>query len=373
MNTEFSEAEREAIRSELLEWYDRNKRALPWRGVDDPYAVWVAEVMLQQTQVSTVLDYYEDWMERFPDVEALAEASRDEVLELWQGLGFYRRAKYLHESAERVVEEFDAEIPTTKDGLLELKGIGPYTAGAIASIAHRLPEPLVDGNVERVFSRLRAIQGRPKESSTKKRLWDIAGELVDPERPGDFNQALMELGSTVCTPASPSCMLCPLRSQCRGFEQGDPELYPPTRKRPKQRPVSVATSVVECAETGQFLVIRRPDEGVLSGLWEFPTVEIEADESVEITGELDRYLDRSLPFDIQTRRKKRVGSLVHHFSHLKITLNVENRVVDTDGQARNFTSHSDRVGKWVDESDLDEVPMSAAMRKVYRKYDEDRE
>ena len=214
-----------AIRSDLLAWYDAGHRSLPWRlesppGVAAPssseraYAVWVSEVMLQQTQVERVKEYYRKWMARWPTVSHLARASLDEVREQWQGLGYYRRARFLLEAAQSLVAEHDGVLPTDVAGWRKVKGVGEYTAGAIASIGYNRRAAAVDGNVVRVFTRLRAIGDDPALTATSKRLWTLADALVSPERPGDFNQALMELGATVCTPQSPACDACPLAAHC---------------------------------------------------------------------------------------------------------------------------------------------------------------
>jgi A/G-specific adenine glycosylase len=198
------------LRAALLAWFDRNRRELPWRRTRDPYAIWLSEVMLQQTQVATVIPYWERFLARFPTVTALAEAPLDEVLSLWSGLGYYSRARNLHRAANEVVARHGGALPASHAALLALPGFGRYTAGAVASIAFGLPEPLVDGNVARVFSRACAIEGAPGDREREKKLWAEAARWVQGERPGELNQALMELGATVCTARSPRCGLCPL-------------------------------------------------------------------------------------------------------------------------------------------------------------------
>jgi A/G-specific adenine glycosylase len=202
----------------LLSWWDEGHADLPWRRRDDPYAIWVAEVMLQQTQVSTVIPYYERWMERFPAVEDLAAAGIDDVLKLWEGLGYYSRARHLHAAAQTVVEQRGGRLPETVEELQELKGIGPYTAGAIASIAFQRPVPVLDGNVVRVLSRVLDLPDDVTETETKKRLREAAASLVPGERPGELNQALMELGQRILAPASPACHLSPLAAPCLSLQ-----------------------------------------------------------------------------------------------------------------------------------------------------------
>lgn len=356
------------FRRALLNWYDRHRRDLPWRDIDDPYRTWVAEVMLQQTQVATVVDYFERWMERFPDVESVAEAETEEILELWQGLGYYRRARFLHRSARKVVEEYGGELPGTADELEELTGIGPYTAGAIASIAFEQPTPVVDGNVERVLSRLRAIEGDPKATANQKVYWRLAGELVDRDRPGDFNQGMMELGATICTPQNPSCLICPVRQWCEGFAEGDPEQFPAPAKRTRQKPMAVATAVLtrpgQREGQAEYLVLKRPADGLLGGLWEFPSVELgEAAESEEATEGLEAYLQETLGLQEAHRRAGgRLGEVTHLFSHIRMTIHVYRREVD--GAFRPAEERIERPAQWVERSRLEEVAMSAAMRRV---------
>ncbi|MGM0557450.1 MAG: A/G-specific adenine glycosylase [Myxococcota bacterium] len=355
----------DAFRDDLLTWYDRDKRELPWRGIDDPYKTWVSEIMLQQTQVATVIDYYHRWLERFPTVEALAGADREQVMELWAGLGYYRRARFLHESATMVVDEFDGELPTTFDELQKLKGVGPYTAGAIASIAFGQSVPVVDGNVERVISRLQEIGGDPKSTANQKVYWALAEELVDPERPGDFNQAMMELGATICTPSSPSCMLCPVREHCHGFRAGHPEDFPGVASRARQKPVDVATCVLWRSASGgrEYLTLQRPADGLLGGLWEFPTVE--TDGAAANADPMTDYLS-GLDLD-EVPDSRELGQLVHHFSHIRMTITAESREVHADAAIQS----GDRAHRWVDEVALEDLPMSAAMRKVHVLFEQD--
>lgn len=357
-----TDEERRQFRGALLDWYTRNRRELPWRGVDDPYAVWVSEIMLQQTQVATVIDYYHRWLERFPTVEDLAGAEREEVMELWAGLGYYRRARFLHESARIVADEMGGELPETAKELKALKGIGPYTAGAIASIAFGEAVPVVDGNVERVLSRVRAISGDPKSTPNQKLYWKLAGELVDPRAPGDFNQAMMELGATICTPQSPTCMLCPVREHCVAFAEGDPTEYPATAKRSRQRPVSVQTCIVVTGEGEQerFLVIKRPPDGLLGGLWEFPTVVEEEGEEPTVESYL---VDCLATQNLETSERDELGELVHHFSHIRMTIRAESRRVHAD-ELPAAADAFDQPVQWVDRAELERLPMSAAMRKV---------
>ncbi len=248
----------------LLAHFDATRRAMPWRETSDPYAIWVSEVMLQQTRVDTVIPYWERWLERFPTVAALAEAELDDVLKEWEGLGYYSRARNLHSAARLVRERYDGRVPDAPDTLKELPGVGEYTAGAVASIAFDVPTPAVDGNVRRVLSRLYDL-----EAPTAAELRDLAADLVPNHRPGDFNQALMELGATVCTPRSPTCDACPLAAWCEARRLGVQELRPLPKDR-KPVPEEVVRTAVILRDDGVVLLARRPEDGLLGGLWELP-------------------------------------------------------------------------------------------------------
>ncbi len=258
----------------LLTWFDQHRRDLPWRRTSDPYKIWLSEVMLQQTRVETVLPFYNRFLERFPTVAALAAAEVEEVLTLWSGLGYYRRARQLHATARQVA--WAGGFPSSVDGLLALPGIGAYTAAAVASIAFGVAAPVMDGNVERVLSRCLALDGDPKSGETRRQLLAAAAGLLDPARPGDSNQALMELGATLCSPRRPKCLLCPLLAGCRAAREGDPERYPtPKAKREGERH-RLLVAVVE--EPGGVLLFRRPEDStLLAGTWELPWASREVD------------------------------------------------------------------------------------------------
>lgn len=260
----------DSISRALLTWYDDHKRILPWRDISNPYATWVSETMLQQTRVETVLSYYKRFLTVFPTVEALAAAEEAEVLKLWEGLGYYSRARNLHAGARQVVEEFGGVIPHTTEELSKIKGIGPYTAGAIASIAYGVPVPAVDGNVIRVVSRLRGIRENVGVPSVRRELEKAAAELVPGDRPGDFNQALMDLGSGVCVPGTPDCAACPLREMCCAFEEGDPEELPQLPRKTPPKPLDYDVCLI--VQDGRVLM-RQRTETMLNGLWVYPMVE----------------------------------------------------------------------------------------------------
>ena len=268
MQQAFSADDIAAIRTALLAFFDENARSLPWRSTRDPYAIWVSEVMAQQTRVETVVPYYHRWLERFPDVDALADAPLDDVLKAWEGLGYYSRARNLHAAARIVRERHRAELPGSYEELRALPGVGEYTAGAVASIAFGERHPAVDGNVRRVIARLLDVAEPSREL-----LRAAADSLVPAERPGDFNQSLMELGATICTPRSPRCVRCPVRSLCRARAAGTQEQRPlPKRARPVPI-INVATAVIRSPDD-RLLIVRRGESGLLAGMWCFPGVEI---------------------------------------------------------------------------------------------------
>ncbi len=259
------------LRRALLDWFDRHQRELPWRRTKDPYAIWISEVMLQQTQVATVIPYWRSFMERFPTVGALAAAALPDVFSMWRGLGYYSRARNLHRAAQQIVSEHGGELPRSASQLLTLPGFGRYTAGAVASIAHDEPAPLVDGNVARVFARLFEVEGAPGDRLREKRLWALAEEHVGGERPGDWNQALMELGATVCRTDNPTCLLCPVRLHCAALAKGRVSELPPPKVRAPRKSLRLAVAIVRRGET--FLFARRAEGGLFGGLWELPSVE----------------------------------------------------------------------------------------------------
>jgi A/G-specific adenine glycosylase len=252
----------------LLAWFDREQRPLPWRETKDPYAIWVSEVMLQQTQVDRVIPYWSRFLARFPTVTALAEAPLADVLAAWRGLGYYSRARNLHRAAQHLVREHGAALPSSLEALLALPGFGRYTAGAVASIAFGQVAPLVDGNVARVLARLLEIDGRPPDRAREAALWTAAGHLVHRKRPGDWNQALMELGATVCLPRNPLCLLCPLRSHCRALATDRVDELPAPRKAPPRKRLELAVLVARRGD--QVLLARREEAGLFGGLWEMP-------------------------------------------------------------------------------------------------------
>ena len=342
---------------ELLPWYDHARRDLPWRRTRDPYAVWVSEMMLQQTQVATVLGYYERWMKRFPTVRALARAAEDDVLHAWQGLGYYSRARNLWRGARAVVSEHGGRIPETAAALRALPGIGPYSAGAIASIAFGERAPLVDGNVVRVLCRVFGLRGDPSRNPLKTELWDIAGRLVPAERPGDFNQALMELGATVCTPRAARCVACPLRTACIARRDGLVEQLPELPKRTETVPVPRAAAVVERA--GKVLCVRVPDGAPRwAGMWQMPNADVASSETAEAAA--SRAVREAAGLSVQSG--ERLLCVRHSVTHHRITLDVF-RCEARRGTARAVAASS---VEWVAPGELDTLAMPSAHRRIAR-------
>jgi A/G-specific adenine glycosylase len=271
---ERAELNARAVRTALLAWYDRAARELPWRRTRDPYAIWVSEVMLQQTRVQTVVRYYDRFLARFPTARALAEASTDDVMASWSGLGYYRRARLLHEGVREVVARYGGAVPEELEARRALPGVGRYTAGAIGSIAFGREEPVVDGNVARVLSRLHAIRAPIAAATTQARLWREAERLVRGPRPGDLNQALMELGATLCSKHAPRCTSCPLRRRCRARARGDQDSLPVVVKKRPPRVVSLVGVVATRGRaSGTEVWLCKGEHSLFAGLWNLPMVE----------------------------------------------------------------------------------------------------
>lgn len=252
----------------LLAWYSKNKRDLPWRKTHDPYKIWISEVVLQQTRIDQGTPYYKRFVKRFPTVESLAAASLQEVLKMWEGLGYYSRARNAHKAAQEVVEKYGGKIPTNHETMLKLPGFGPYTTAAVLSIAYNQDHALVDGNVIRVLTRIFAIHKDPKETPTKKQIWKVAQELLPSGKAREYNQAIMELGALICTPQKPRCNVCSVSKLCKAYLQGIQEKLPIKSLKKEKPHYEIAVGIVE--NKGKILLIQRAEKGLLGGLWEFP-------------------------------------------------------------------------------------------------------
>ena len=343
------------LQSKLLSWYDQNKRDLPWRDCGDPYKIWLSEIMLQQTRVDQATPYFHRFVERFPTVHDLAEAEQQDVLKVWEGLGYYSRARHLHDAAQLVVDEFDGNVPDNWDDITELKGVGPYTASAILSIAYQKPHAVVDGNVIRVLSRYYGIDDDVRSTKTKNTIQDYADELIPDDRPGDFNQALMELGATVCTPSSPDCPNCPLQDSCVAFKTARTEEIPyksPAKKRPHHQ-IGVGIIV---DEKEQVLIALRPEDAMLGGMWEFPGGKQEDGEEMEET--VIRELKEELGVEVEIT--KPFMKLDHAYSHFKITMHaylceIKHGTPEPD---------SSQEIRWISIEELEDYPFPKANRKL---------
>jgi A/G-specific adenine glycosylase len=342
------------VRSRLLEWYDAHKRDLPWRHARDPYAIWVSETMLQQTRVDTVIPYYHRFLERFPDVGSLASADLEDVYGVWTGLGYYSRARNLHTAAQSVVTDHAGALPSEAEALQGLKGIGRYTAGAVASIAFDRPEPIVDGNVVRVLSRLFGIREDVAAKGVMETFWSLAGELVQGPRPGDLNQALMELGATTCTPRAPLCSTCPLHRSCNARRAGDAESLPQKSRRAKAKRMEGVAAWLE--RRGKVLAVRRPEGGLLGGMWELPGGELGRGEAPEAA--LRRSIDERLGLTLA--RATHVGEVEHLFTHRRLRLQVFR--CEAGGERVRRNDYADH--RWLAPARVGDLPHGGPTRKA---------
>jgi A/G-specific adenine glycosylase len=334
----------------LLRWYAKHGRDMPWRDHPDPYAVWVSEIMLQQTRVEAVIPYFEKWMELFPAVNALAKAEEQDVLNAWEGLGYYSRARNLHKAAKILASEFNGRLPRDLQSLRSLPGIGRYTAGAIASIAFKMDEPALDGNIRRVFARLYDVSEYADSPAGEKILWDYAAQNLPKGKAGDYNQALMDLGATICLPKNPRCLLCPLMSVCKAYEHGTQELRPVLKPR-KRIPQHVHVAAV-IVQRGRVLLSQRPHDGLLGGMWEFPNVRVEEDPAVE----LEKALAETR---LKVRKEAEVVVVNHAYSHFKVIVHAF--------RCRAVFIPKNKKMKWVKLGELDEYPMGKVDRQIAQK------
>ncbi|MEM6714330.1 MAG: A/G-specific adenine glycosylase [Cyanobacteria bacterium P01_C01_bin.147] len=337
----------------LLHWYHTQGRQLPWRETRNPYAIWISEIMLQQTQVKTVLPYYQRWLQIFPTVQDLAQADQQAVLKVWEGLGYYARARNLHKAAQAIVEQHDGQFPDTFDAVVALPGIGRTTAGGILSAAFDQSVPILDGNVKRVLARLIALQRPPNKALDQ--LWQLSTALVPTEQARDFNQALMDLGATVCTRHRPACLICPWRSPCAAYNQNVQSEIPMTETRAPLPHKLIGVAVV-WNEQGQILIDRRPQKGLLGGLWEFPGGKIEPGETVEAC--IRRELQEELAIEVEVG--DRLMTIDHTYTHFKVTLNVFH-CRHTGGEPQPI--ECDEI-RWVKVSELEQFPFPKANSQI---------
>lgn len=346
-----------AIQKKLLAWYKKHQRDLPWRRTRDPYAIWVSEIMLQQTQVATVIPYYERFLKRFPTVQKLARAREQSVLKCWEGLGYYGRARNLQKAAKRIVGDYSGKVPQTAEELCALPGIGPYTAGAIASIAFDRDEPVLDGNVIRVLSRLFRIKTNAEEPAAKKKLWQLADKMVPPGKASFFNQALMDLGATTCTPRKPACMTCPVDSLCLAKKSNLQEVLPIKTKAKPLPHQHIGVAVIW--KKDKILIDRRKPSGLLGGLWEFPGGKQKKGESLPACVRREALEELAVKIKVG----KPLVTVKHAYTHFKITLHVYScRYLSGGPQAIDCTAW-----KWVKVKDLQKYPFPTASQKIIEK------
>lgn len=364
------------LSSRLLTWYRKNKRSLPWRGRKDPYAVWVSEIMLQQTRVEAVIPYFEKWMRLFPGVRALAAASEQEVLHAWEGLGYYSRARNLHKAAKIVVERYDGEIPRDLEALRMLPGIGRYTLGAIASMAFGMDVAALDGNIKRVYARIFDIDEPVDSLAGEKILWQIADENLPKGQAGDYNQALMDLGATICLPRRPRCLICPVMELCQARQKGTQELRPvksPKRDVPHfvhaagvilRRVGRAASPQGDNLPDAEVLLAKRPSNGLLGGMWEFPNGRVDADPARELA----KVLKTGYNLRLRVKRGRRGQSqaalaVVHHgYTHFSVTVHAFYCELIAMPGDTNLT--------WVSLKELNDFPMGKIDRQIAQKIKE---
>lgn len=348
-----------AIISNLLQWFSANARDLPWRRTRDPYAIWVSEAMLQQTQVTTVIPYWERWMRAFPDVQALAAAAPEQVLKLWEGLGYYARARNLQRAAQLLVQSQNGRLPADLESWLALPGIGRYTAGAVCSIAFNHPVPILDGNVTRVLCRILCIEKDPRARETSQLLWQTATEWVEAAshqkspkglQCSHFNQSLMELGALVCTPRQPQCAQCPVKHVCVAFESGLAEVIPPSKSRTKTVHKSRVCWIIE--HDGRFLACQRPGKGVNAHLWEFPGAESSAKSVKKALAVAEKILG------FCPEKGHRLGRVRHSITHHRFTLQVFH------GRISQPALLKDNALVWLTRAEVRHHPFTAAHRKA---------
>ena len=364
-----------SFRQKLLAWYDENKRDLPWRRSKNPYHIWVSEIMLQQTRVDTVIPYYERFLDWFPTVESLANAPEDRLLKAWEGLGYYSRVRNMQTAAQQIMSEFEGKFPSTYEGISSLKGIGPYTAGAISSIAFNLPQPAVDGNVMRVLARLFEVNHDIGNPSNRKIFQAMMEVLIDPDRPGDFNQALMDLGSDIEAPVNPRPEESPVKEFSAAYQHGTMDRYPIKAPKKKPIPIYLKALVVQNSQ-GKFLLEKNESENLLAGFWHFPLIEV--DEFSDQTQDLDLFSQVAEPilelgpspqesfeqdYDLEVDwQDLRFEEVKHIFSHRKWHIQIiAGRVAETQ-------EYADREVLWLSPEEFSNYPLAKPQQKIWQAY-----
>ena len=364
-----------SFRQKLLAWYDENKRDLPWRRSKNPYHIWVSEIMLQQTRVDTVIPYYERFLDWFPTVESLANAPEERLLKAWEGLGYYSRVRNMQTAAQQIMNEFEGNFPSTYEGIASLKGIGPYTAGAISSIAFNIPQPAVDGNVMRVLARLFEVNHDIGNPSNRKIFQAMIEVLIDPDRPGDFNQALMDLGSDIEAPVNPRPQESPVKDFSAAYQHGTMDRYPIKAPKKKPIPIYLKALVVQNSQ-GQFLLEKNESEKLLAGFWHFPLIEV--DEFSDQTQDLDLFSQVAEPilelgpspqdsfeqdYDLEVDwQDLRFEEVKHVFSHRKWHIQI------IAGQVSETQEYVDREVLWLGPEEFSNYPLAKPQQKIWQAY-----
>ena len=364
-----------SFRQKLLAWYDKNKRDLPWRRSKNPYHIWVSEIMLQQTRVDTVIPYYERFLDWFPTVESLANAPEERLLKVWEGLGYYSRVRNMQTAARQIMFDFQGEFPSTYEGISSLKGIGPYTAGAISSIAFNIPQPAVDGNVMRVLARLFEVNHDIGNPSNRKIFQAMMEILIDPDRPGDFNQALMDLGSDIEAPVNPRPEESPVKDFSAAYQHGTMNRYPIKAPKKKPIPIYLKALVVQNSQ-GQFLLEKNESEKLLAGFWHFPLIEV--DDFSDQNQDLDLFSQVAEPilqlgpspqesfeqdYDLEVDwQDLRFEEVKHIFSHRKWHIQIiAGRVTETQ-------EYADREVLWLSPEEFSNYPLAKPQQKIWQAY-----
>ena len=364
-----------SFRQKLLAWYDENKRDLPWRRSKNPYHIWVSEIMLQQTRVDTVIPYYERFLDWFPTVESLANAPEERLLKAWEGLGYYSRVRNMQTAAQQIMSEYEGKFPSTYEGISSLKGIGPYTAGAISSIAFNLPQPAVDGNVMRVLARLFEVNHDIGNPSNRKIFQAMMEVLIDPDRPGDFNQALMDLGSDIEAPVNPRPEESPVKEFSAAYQHGTIDRYPIKAPKKKPIPIYLKALVVQNSQ-GQFLLEKNESEKLLAGFWHFPLIEV--DEFSDQTQDLDLFSQVAEPilelgpspqesfeqdYDLEVDwQDLRFEEVKHIFSHRKWHIQI------IAGRVAESQEYADREVLWLSPEEFSNYPLAKPQQKIWQAY-----
>ena len=386
MNKEWekwTDKETKEFQDQFIQWYEQEKRNLPWRYNRDPYRIWISEIMLQQTRVDTVIDYFYRFMEWFPTIEELANAPEEKLLKAWEGLGYYSRARNIQAAAKQIMSEFDGEMPQTPEEISSLKGIGPYTTGAIASIAFGLPEPAVDGNVMRVVSRLFCIEADIAKASSRKIFDEAMRKIIDEKHPGEFNQAMMDLGSAICTPTSPKCETCPIQAFCLANIRGIQTSFPVKTKKAKPKDVYYISAALQ-NHSGAYYFEERDSQKLLANMWTFPMMEVTQEEyerlkkewetkpEIDLFDDLVAEKEQNLPFEKQeifVWQTRHLGEVTHNFSNLKWhVLLFYGRA--TEGAEQEFTEN--KTSKWLKPDAFDSVVFPKVQMKLVDQLEKNR-